>query len=400
MPRKNQGREKTRKPGVFRLPSGAWEIEAWLRLPTGARMVRRRTLDATLTLHEAARVRAELVADLVEEAGRPPAPPPRPTISLTDYATQWARRKAPRLKESTKAHYADVLGRRVLPVLGSRPVTSLTRADVEEWIAWAEAQRRSGISEGGASAPVPYSQATLGSWWRPLKQLLQDAAAELGFADPTLRIDPPRSARRKIRERRTLTPEQIRMLLDAVADFWPAWRAEGFLGLFSGGRGGELYALRFADLDEPASVIHVARAVWRGHEADTKTHDPRDIALTPAIKAVIQTQRKALIRAQHPGLAAGLIFPAETGGFRGPQALYKVLRQAGEIAGIPVRVGPQVIRRTFNTQLVVAGVDRIVLRAQMGHTSEEMTERYAGIGTAAKVEAVEILHRLVEAADG
>jgi len=61
---------------------------------------------------------------------------------------------------------------------------------------------------------------------------------------------------------------------------------------------------------------------------------------------------------------------------------------AAEAAGIEVRVTPQVLRRTFNTLMVHAGVDRIVLRSQMGHCSEEMTARYAGVAIADKQAAL------------
>ncbi len=49
-------------------------------------------------------------------------------------------------------------------------------------------------------------------------------------------------------------------------------------------------------------------------------------------------------------------------------------------AGITQRVGPQV--------LLLEGVDRVTLRAILGHSSESMTQRYAGIGDAAKADAI------------
>ena len=48
-------------------------------------------------------------------------------------------------------------------------------------------------------------------------------------------------------------------------------------------------------------------------------------------------------------------------------------------------------------RMLHAGVDRVVLRAQMGHCSEEMTERYAGVSADAKREAVA---RIEKRADG
>lgn len=47
------------------------------------------------------------------------------------------------------------------------------------------------------------------------------------------------------------------------------------------------------------------------------------------------------------------------------------------------------MRRSLNTMMLAEGVDRITLRAIMGHASEEMTQRYAGIGDEAKAEAIE-----------
>ena len=44
--------------------------------------------------------------------------------------------------------------------------------------------------------------------------------------------------------------------------------------------------------------------------------------------------------------------------------------------------------------MLQAGVDRIVLRSQMGHCSEEMTERYAGVSVEAKLAAVRRLENL------
>ena len=46
------------------------------------------------------------------------------------------------------------------------------------------------------------------------------------------------------------------------------------------------------------------------------------------------------------------------------------------------------LRRTLNTLLALDGVDRLVLRSQMGHCSEQMTERYAGVRAEAKRDAV------------
>ena len=94
---------------------------------------------------------------------------------------------------------------------------------------------------------------------------------------------------------------------------------------------------------------------------------------------------------QEPTLTSGLVFATSTGGVRGQNALGKVLRISAHAVGIPVRVGPQVLRRTFNTLLRLHGVPPEVVRAQMGHTSQAMTDRYFQTDSTAIASAVESL---------
>ena len=390
---------KTRYAGVFRLNDGGWWIQATQRDADGRRRAKRRKLPSSASIEEAARERAALVAELAAEVGEadpepmasaPMARRSKAATSVADYVLRWAAAKRPLLKPSTREHYADVLGRFVVPVLGQRPVAELTRADVVGWVGWAQAQRN--------RFGRPYAEATIRSWFRVLVTVLRDAAAEFAIVDPTQRVRPPRSSVRNVREGVTLTPDQIGALLDAVKRDYPQWYAEVYLLLFSGLRVGELYALQWHDLDPARGVINVRRGVWRGHVDRTKTDDPREVALTEAIRAVLDEHRRRLVAEDHPGLASGLVFPADGGGHRCGSSLQKVLRLSGKAAGIPTKCGPQVIRRTVNTALLEAGVDGVILRSQMGHASVRMTSRYAGVHPETKVEAVNRLHALVEAA--
>ncbi|MCB9529326.1 MAG: tyrosine-type recombinase/integrase [Myxococcales bacterium] len=89
--------------------------------------------------------------------------------------------------------------------------------------------------------------------------------------------------------------------------------------------------------------------------------------------------------------ARPLVFPSRVGTYRGPEALLKPLAEAAQRARVGQRVTSQVLRRTFNTLMLKAGVDRTVVRSQMGHCSEAMTSRYAGVSVKEKREAVERL---------
>lgn len=418
----------TKYPGVFRTPTG-WFLIATHVAPDGRQSKRRKTLPQC-PVDEAVAARAALVAEMESPAtGAPPPPqtPSRPTVS--SYAVDWLLSKKPRLKASVGQHYESVVAGRIPPDLLSRPIDTLTRADADAWARWIEAQRK----EDGE----PFSTATLGSWWRPICTMLRDAAADHGFGDPTYRVRPPKGGIGRRRERRTLTERDLALLLATFERRFPAWATEVRVMMFSGLRAGELYALEWGDLDEEAGVIHVERAVWRGNVGTTKTDDPRDIALTPALRETLAAHRKR--QTSTPGGTLpdpkdtlpdprdtlpdpkdtlpnpkdtrgvkrdtrgaerdtrAIVFPAQGGGFRGASALYKRLGVAGEAAGLAVKVGPQVLRRTFNTLMLTAGVDRVVLRSQMGHSDEDMTEHYAHINAAMKRDAVGALEGRVRA---
>lgn len=397
-------RTKTRYPGVYR-EGERLVVRVTMRDAAGKRRELCRYSEATepeAAAVEVAELRLELKRTLEQEVATTTrsSGPARP-VTCADYVERWLEHKTnDGLRDSVIDHYTDTLGRLFLPCpapprhwpkptkrvdLGEVPIEAVTRDDVLHWVAWMQNQK---CRKGTA-----YARATLDSIWRVVRPLLRDAAAEYGRPDPTNRVRGPKSNVRGVRESATLSGEQLGVLLAAVKRQYPTWWPEVTVMAFSGMRPGELYELRWGDIDEAAGVVHIERAHRRGDVHGTKTDEPRDAALTDELRDAFKAQRQHLVRVQHPGLLEAhekgpLVFPAATGGHRGPEALLKVLRLAGKAAGIPTKVGPQVMRRTFNTLAVLSGVDRIVLRAQLGHTEEEMTERYAGVPAEAKAEAV------------
>ena len=378
-------------PGVKRLANGGYFVRVTARCPrTKVKVHRKKTLPP-MPIEDVLLVRATMAKKLKEELerGRQQQAQARRQATVADYAEQWLKQRTKRLRASVGNIYLQILADRILPVIGEKFVAEITRAHVEEWVIWAERQRN---MHGRA-----YAQDTLRSWWRVLGTLLRDAAAEYGIPDPTSRVSPPRSRVRNVREKRTLTVDQLTKLLDAAKHHFPEWHAEIFVLAMSGMRPGELYALRWEDLDYDGGCIHIRRAVWKQNVGPTKTDAPRDVAMPAAIAAVLKEHRQQLLRSQHPGLDSGLVFPSLKGTHRYSSTLSKTLGLVAEIAELPLRVGPQVLRRTFNTLLLETGVNQIVLRSQMGHTTQAMTQRYAGVHIERKQEAVQTLLRLTQA---
>lgn len=292
------------------------------------------------------------------------------------------KRKAKRMKPSTTNRYRRALASRILPELGHLTLDELERQHVLEWVEAAESAEK----ECGER----YATATVQGWWRVFLQVLKDAHADGKLSGEVWRrIDAPDTGVRRRREQRTLTADELADLVEICRGSYPQRYAEVATLGYTGLRAGELYALEWDDIDLTRGRIVVSKSVWRAeHVTSTKTQDPRRVAAPDLVVDALEQHRERLMREQHPGLEQGLAFPADGGGYRLPQSIGKTLRAIEDDVETDVHLTPQVLRRTYNDLLRKAQVDRIVLREQMGHTDEPMTERYSSVDFDEKRDAV------------
>lgn len=289
-----------------------------------------------------------------------------------------------RLSPSTRETYTATIDKHIVPRLGHLPCKEVTRQALESWVAWAEAQKQ---KSGKA-----YTQDTLRQWWRVLQCIVSDMTADLDLPiDPTRRVRPPeRPELAAVREQSTLDGNAITRLLDACKDKFPSWYAEVATMALTGARAGEVYGLKWDAIDFTKGQIIIKRAVSRGVLMErTKTKQQRVVPLARDLAPVLLAHAKQQIDDEAKGLDTGLVFMSVHGKIRDPNSSQKVWIELCKEAKIEQRLGPQVLRRSMNTLMVAEGVDRITLRAIMGHTSEQMTQRYAGIGHEAKAEALD-----------
>ncbi len=386
-----------RHPNVFRREDGRWTVKVKVR-HNGKQVFRERALPEGATEDDAAKLALELKEQVK-------SPPPTPTLrqldtsrSVEDYARGWLETRCKRLKPAAAAHYETVLWEHVIPRIGHLPVSAVCRGMVESWVVWAEQQmqpeRRLKDGSRHSLSGRPYARDTLLAWWRPMATMLRDLAADHGLADPTTRVRPPqpRHGEEPVRETGTLSQPEVRKLLDAAKTLTPGRFPEIALMALTGMRAGEVYALHWDSVDFDKERIEVRRTMSAGVLVETtKTNKPRTVPLHPTVMEALREHRLTLVRKQHPGLRGNFVFPNDRGQPRQANSLNGPLELAAEAAGIAQKVTPQVLRRTFNTLMVLAGTDRITLRSIMGHSSEEMTQRYSGVPDAAKAQALRVL---------
>jgi integrase len=377
---------KTKYPGVYRRESdGRLVIRVTARLPSG-KWAQQTELQPEGTNLDGARRRAEVLRQRVQgeaaearetgtEApvkGKTTPPVPKATETVAEYAKAWLARKIPRLKPGPAALYHDTIHKRILPRIGHIKSTEVSRNVIEEWINWAERQKKADGKK--------YAQATLSSWWRVLILVVRDLAADHDIPDPIRRIRPPESSRANVQTRQVLTDTELQAFFAAIKQYGPQHYVSTLVMGTTGMRAGEVFALKWDAVDFAREVIHVKRTVSGGQLTETtKTKATRTVPMHSILTEALREHRQAMMADHHPGLKENWVFCTEKGTMRLPQASLKAFSLATEAAGIKQRVSPQVLRRTVNTLMLRAGVDRIVLRSVMGHVSEEMTARYAGV---------------------
>jgi integrase len=352
-------------PGIIQREDKTLAIEATATIASKKRF-RRAVLPEGTTLEQAQQAREQLRRELTGEVEAAP-----PITTLSDYAVGWLASKAERLRPRVVGTYTTILAWHILPQMGELALTEIKRSHVEGWVVYAEGAR---LASGAG-----YSRPTLTGWWRLLVQLLRDAAADHDLRDPTERVQAPRVQTPGVREQRTLTSDQLALLLKAAAEYTPDRYAEIATLAYTGMRAGELYGLRWEDVDASAECLHIRHSASKGHTTAPKGGATRVVYAPAAVLDALADHRRWLIEEQHVGLETGLVFPSDVGTSRDANSLAKPLAIASVSAGLDLRVTPQVLRRTFNTLLVASGADRIVMRSQMGHSSEAMTERYSGV---------------------
>lgn len=156
--------------------------------------------------------------------------------------------------------------------------------------------------------------------------------------------------------------------------------------LRTGLRIGELMALQWSDLDLVAGRVLVQRAISCGVLGTTKNGKEREVALSQQTAAMIR-------RARH--LKGKWVFCSPDGQrlvrSQTKHPLYRAWRRAGLATPEKKKIGWHVLRHTFASHLVMRGVPLKTVQELLGHSTIEMTMRYAHLSPEVKRDAVERL---------
>ena len=298
------------------------------------------------------------------EAEAQPRKPYTVREAVADYLADYTARggKARRYVEGTfDAH--------VLPALGSRPVASLSTADLSAWhraLAEAPARLRSkALATERRVREVAADDAegrrarrsTANGVLTLLKAALNHAFRMGRVADdtPWRRVRPFQkvSAARV----RYLSDDEARRLANACP---PELRALVTAALLTGARYGELASLCAGDIEDANGTVHIAQS--KGGKA-------RHIALTD--------EGRAFFRRTGTGRAGvAVLLPRADGGRWNKSEQFRPMREACAAARITPAASFHILRHTYASRLAMRGVPMAVIAAQLGHADLRITMRH------------------------
>ncbi len=347
-------RKRPNGDGTYRQrKDGSWEYR--FRLPSG----RRKSLYAP-TLEELKTKRAEAERKIAQGLDLS-----RPDITVREFMAYWLDNQAAgSVRLRTLEAYRQLASTHIYPAVGDYRLSRLTVEHVEKMM-------RDMVAAGLSPSTAQRARAVLR---RCLKFALRDGLVARNVASLA---EAPKSTAQPARP---LTLSQLRHFLDTMRDqghdLWPLFTLAACTGL----RAGELYGLRWSDIDQNAATLRVERTVlnhsggWSFGDCKTEK-SRRTVPLIPEALEALRFQRKrqaATRLAASSWVDHGLIFTNGRGNPLNASNVNRLLHAALASCGLEP-MGLHGFRHGCATMLHAAGTDMQTISKWLGHSTIVIT---------------------------
>ena len=322
-----------------------------------------------ITAAYAAQIRAERLRTV--RLGEEPIPIHKKRKEAVTFSQFMRERYLPWAKENKaweSYRREEELFRRYLEALiGDKALKDISSFDLEK----VKSHMR---KEGLAERTIEYALAVV--------RMAFNRAKEWGLFqgdNPASKVKPPRKDNRRLR---FLTPDEARVLLEAIKARSQQLYEICLLSLHTGMRAGEIFNLTWGDIDLARGLIYVR---------DPKNKTTRVAYMTEEVKRTFM--------AKVPGDPSELVFKDRKGQKikKVSRVFWEVVQKLGFNEGVTdlrMRVCFHTLRHTFGSWLVMSGVPIYTVKELMGHKTLAMTERYAHLAAEAQREAVKEIEKV------
>lgn len=392
---------KATRPGIYRLRAGGFFVRSRVTDLKGTRHEVTAVLPEVKTAADAQRKLDDLVADARAEL--------RGEGRAKQLWTPFAVSRLKERKERGKVVSAATVERwqEAIGIFdaewGGLDVLAVTTARIDRWLDTTVARW---MSEGrtterkrlvdGHPTMVPHTTklkpTTVNGWLRVLRAICHAVKVKYKLATSAFDgIEFFEEGRIYTRERpNALNQAQLGQFMQIARARFPQHFAMMLLGFVTGLRPSSLRPLRWrgpeADIDWETGLLLVRRSHSRGQAVMDKTKTGRDNEITlPA--SVLDVLRAHVARLGDA--SSDLLFPGKRGALLTRNILAKPFAAIVAEMGLPYKLTPRGMRRSFNDIARMIGVNDIVTRSISGHQSAGMQAHYSTAGDAEQAAAVD-----------
>lgn len=312
------------------------------------------------------------------------------------FIDEWLR-SHPDLKDSSVAHYEQVMGLYVRPKLGGLMLARIVADNIQTLY---DDLREKDIS----ASTIAHVHTLLRSVFK--MAVLRRRVRE----NPMDGVKSPRGKRltqeqRRNRETKVMTPEQAAQFLHAAED--TRFGALFALAFHTGCRPGELLAVTWGDLDAEARTLKVWRNIkWptggKWYLDDPKTDSSRRVLRLDGetIQTLAEHRRRQIEERMKVGKAwrdHGFLFCNEIGEPYSQSLLRHYCKKILRAAGLPEHFSPYSARHTSATWMIEQGINAKTVAGRLGHADVKTTLGvYTHSTEGMDEQAVEALSRLLK----
>ena len=264
-----------------------------------------------------------------------------------------------------------LLNKWILPILGDKNLPNISPFDIEK-------VKKTMFDAGKSPRTIKY-----------VLDIIQHSinkAIEWGIynkSNPVNKVKKPKMNNRRIR---FLTPKEAKILLDAIKKRSQITYEICLLSLYTGMRAGEIFNLKFGDVDLENGLIHIK---------DAKNGEDRVAYITDEIRGIFESKS---------GKPDEYVFKDANGDKikKVSKTFSRVVKELGLNDGITDRRDKVVfhtLRHTFASWLAMSGTPIYTIKELMGHKSLNMTERYSHLSPDNKRQAVSSIKNMMSSDD-
>jgi integrase len=314
---------------------------------------RRKSLPGGFTRHHDAEVAMGRM--LAEQAAGTFGQPSQDQL-FSEEAEKWLEEKEPEVGVRTFIDYMQVVKNHLLPVFGDRQINQIKRDEIVEF-------RNKKDNE--------FSSRTTNKILRVLKMVFSyaEAAEHLGI-NPSHSVNSVTQTKDEMDFLGRLEPDEIDRFLEASP---PDYHALFFTAIWTGAREGELFALKWGNVDFEGRRIQIRQTYDKyGYREPKSPTGKRSIVLSPELAEVL-VKHKATLKANGKGTGTDdPVFQNRNGKPLIPSTVIRKLHATLERADIR-KLRFHDLRHTYGALALSMGAPPKFVQNQMGHASLTIT---------------------------